>query len=85
MNSCFLRLTLNEYPFNFKILNNLRLMYECNPMAYIIEKAGGVATTGKQRILDIVPTSVHQRVPVFIGSKNDVEDVIELYKKHSEQ
>ena len=59
-------------------------MYECNPMAYIIEKAGGIATTGQERILDIVPTSVHQRAPVFIGSKIDVEEIIELYKKHSE-
>ena len=52
-------------------------------MAYIIEKAGGIATTGKERVLDVVPTSLHQRVPIFIGSKNDVNDVIELYKKHS--
>lgn len=61
----------------------LRLMYECNPMAYIIEKAGGLATTGTQRILDVVPTSIHQRVPAFLGSKQDVEEVIELYQKHS--
>ena len=61
----------------------LRLMYECNPMAYIIEKAGGLATTGKQRILDVQPTSVHQRVPFFIGSKNEVQEVIDIYNKHS--
>ncbi|RNA03461.1 fructose-1-6-bisphosphatase 1-like, partial [Brachionus plicatilis] len=60
----------------------LRLMYECNPMAYIIEKAGGMATTGKQRILDVIPTDIHQRVPFFIGSKEDVQDVLECYKKH---
>jgi fructose-1,6-bisphosphatase I len=60
----------------------LRLMYECNPMAYIIEKAGGLATTGTQRILDVVPASIHQRVPIFIGSKLDVEDVIQCYKNH---
>lgn len=58
-------------------------MYECNPIAYIIEKAGGLATTGTQSILDIVPTSIHQKVPCFLGSKEDVEDVIALYKKHS--
>lgn len=58
-------------------------MYECNPMAYIVEKAGGLATTGKMRVLDVQPTAVHQRVPFFIGSKNDVEEVIEIYKKHS--
>ena len=60
----------------------LRLMYECNPMAFIIEKAGGLATTGNQRVLDVVPTSIHQRVPIFIGSKLDVEDVIQCYKNH---
>lgn len=57
-------------------------MYECNPMAYIIEKAGGIATTGTKRILDIEPTSIHQRVPIFIGSKDDVEEVLECYRNH---
>lgn len=61
----------------------LRLLYECIPMAYIIEKAGGIATTGKERILDIKPTSIHQRAPIFIGSKDDVQDIIDLYQKHS--
>ena len=51
----------------------LRLMYEANPMAMIVEQAGGAATTGRERILDIVPTQLHQRVPVFLGSKNEVE------------
>ena len=50
----------------------LRLMYEANPMAMIIEQAGGAATDGSQRILDIQPTSLHQRVPVFLGSKEEV-------------
>lgn len=62
---------------------NQRLMYECNPMAYIIEKAGGLATTGNQRVLDVQPTDIHQRVPFFIGSKEDVQEVIDMYKKHS--
>ena len=53
----------------------LRLMYEANPMAFIVEQAGGAATNGEQRILDIVPTSLHQRVPVFLGSKNEVDRV----------
>jgi fructose-1,6-bisphosphatase I len=47
----------------------LRLLYECNPMAFIVEKAGGIATNGLQPILDIVPTELHQRTPMFIGSK----------------
>lgn len=50
----------------------LRLMYECNPMAYIIEQAGGRASNGKQRLLDVKPTSLHQHTPVFLGSEEDV-------------
>jgi fructose-1,6-bisphosphatase I len=53
----------------------LRLMYEANPMSLIIEQAGGAATDGRQRILDIQPASLHQRVAVFLGSKNEVERV----------
>jgi len=53
----------------------LRLLYECNPFAFIIEQAGGKATDGKQRILEIQPTQLHQRVPFFCGSKNMVEKV----------
>ncbi|HAV35994.1 MAG TPA: class 1 fructose-bisphosphatase [Massilia sp.] len=51
----------------------LRLMYEANPMAMIVEQAGGAATDGRQRIMDIAPTKLHQRVPVFLGSKEEVE------------
>ena len=46
----------------------LRLMYEANPMAMLVEQAGGAATNGRERILDIQPTQLHQRVPVFLGS-----------------
>jgi fructose-1,6-bisphosphatase I len=53
----------------------LRLMYEANPMAMIVEQAGGAATDGRMRILDIQPHKLHQRVPVFLGSKNEVEQV----------
>jgi len=53
----------------------LRLMYEANPMALIVEQAGGAATDGTRRILDIQPEKLHQRVPVFLGSKNEVERV----------
>ncbi|MDT8322464.1 MAG: class 1 fructose-bisphosphatase [Bacteroidota bacterium] len=52
----------------------LRLMYEANPMAFIIEQAGGRATDGTRRLLEIVPTDVHQRVPVFLGSTEDVRE-----------
>jgi len=54
----------------------LRLMYEANPMAFLIEQAGGTASTGYQRILDIEPERLHQRVPVILGSKNEVERVV---------
>ena len=53
----------------------LRLMYEANPMAFIVEQAGGAATDGKTRILDVQPTALHQRTGVVIGSKNEVERV----------
>ncbi|MFZ1500851.1 MAG: class 1 fructose-bisphosphatase, partial [Giesbergeria sp.] len=53
----------------------LRLMYEANPMAWLIEQAGGAATNGKERILDIQPTKLHERVSVILGSKNEVERV----------
>src|SRR4051812_27013809 len=54
----------------------LRLMYECNPFAFIIEVAGGKASDGKQRVLDVQPTDLHQRTPVFIGSKNMVDECL---------
>jgi fructose-1,6-bisphosphatase I len=57
----------------------LRLLYEANPMAFIVEQAGGVATNGRERILDIVPTKLHQRVSVVLGSKNEVQRVAEYH------
>jgi fructose-1,6-bisphosphatase I len=54
----------------------LRLMYECNPFAFIIEVADGKASTGKQRVLDVEPASLHQRIPIFIGSKNMVDECL---------
>ncbi len=53
----------------------LRVMYECNPCAFIIEVAGGIATNGKQRMLDVVPTGLHQRTPFFAGSKLMMEEL----------
>ena len=66
------------YPMDEKVRDKggkLRLMYEANPMALLVEQAGGAATTGRQRILDIQPTHLHQRVPVILGSKNEVSRV----------
>jgi len=58
----------------------LRLLYEAFPMAYLIEQAGGLATTGTKRILDIQPTQIHERCPVFLGSKEDVQDLVKFYE-----
>ena len=57
----------------------LRLMYEANPMSWLVEQAGGAATNGEQRILDLQPTQLHQRVSVFLGSKNEVDHVTQLH------
>jgi fructose-1,6-bisphosphatase I len=62
----------------------LRLMYECNPLAFIIEQAGGKASDGFNRILDIQPTSLHQRTPLFIGSPDMVSKVEELMIRYSQ-
>jgi fructose-1,6-bisphosphatase I len=51
----------------------LRLMYECNALAFIAEQAGGKASNGKERILELVPQDLHQRTPFFVGSKKMVE------------
>ena len=61
----------------------LRLMYEANPMSLIIEQAGGAATDGQRRILDIQPTGLHQRVAVFLGSKSEVERVTSFHQVDS--
>ncbi len=62
------------YPADKKNTNGkLRLMYEANPLAFIVEQAGGRASTGKQRILEVTPKALHQRVPLFIGSEEDVK------------
>jgi len=58
----------------------LRLMYEANPMAWLVEQAGGAATNGRQRILDIQPGQLHERVSVFLGSKHEVERVTSYYE-----
>jgi fructose-1,6-bisphosphatase I len=59
----------------------LRLMYEANPMAFIVEQAGGAATDGKQRIMDIQPHKLHQRVPVFLGSRDEVALVASYHQE----
>ena len=79
---------LFTYPFDTKDANKagkLRLMYEANPMSLLVERAGGAATDAVQRILDIEPTDIHQRVPVVLGSKNEVDYVKNLHLKHADK
>jgi fructose-1,6-bisphosphatase I len=59
-------------------------MYEANPMAFIIEQAGGLCSTGKERMLDIQPVAIHQRVPLVFGSRNEVERIIRYYQEHTQ-
>lgn len=72
------------YPLDSKIKakgGKLRLLYEANPMSFIVEQAGGGATTGRERILEIKPKALHQRVPVILGSKSEVDVVIAHHKR----
>jgi fructose-1,6-bisphosphatase I len=65
------------YPGTAKAPNGkLRLLYECNPMAFLAENAGGMAHTGVQRVLEVIPTQLHQRVPLYIGSEHMVAEAI---------
>ncbi len=65
------------YPESVKLpYGKLRLMYEGNPMAFLVEQAGGVASTGSMRIMDIVPTDIHQRVPVYMGSPANMTQLL---------
>lgn len=57
----------------------LRLMYEANPMGFIVEQAGGACSSGRERILEIKPTGIHQRVPLILGSKNEVERIVSYH------
>lgn len=79
---------LFTYPFDTKYANKagkLRLMYEANPMSLLIERAGGGATDAVNRILDIEPTDIHQRVPVVLGSKNEVNYVKDLHVNYTDK
>ena len=72
------------YPIDSKIRKQggrIRLMYEANPMSFIVEQAGGMASTGRHRIMDIEPEALHQRIPVIMGSKNEVETVTTYYRR----
>lgn len=62
----------------------LRLMYECNPLSFIIEQAGGMATDGHNRIMEIMPTAIHQQTPIFIGSVENVHHVMDFLHEYEE-
>ncbi|XP_057688000.1 fructose-1,6-bisphosphatase isozyme 2 [Corythoichthys intestinalis] len=71
------------YPANQKSPEGkLRLLYECNPIAFLVEQAGGVATTGAQRVLDVQPRALHQRVPFVVGSPDDVNEYLAFVNKY---
>jgi fructose-1,6-bisphosphatase I len=75
------------YPFDYRNPTRpgkLRLLYEANPMSFIVEQAGGVSSTGRQRIMDIQTESIHQRVPVILGTKNEVERLESYYRESLE-
>ena len=74
-----------SYPLDSKCApkgGKLRLMYEANPMALLVEQAGGAASTGREDILSLRPTQLHQRVPVFLGSKKEVEAAVGYHRAH---
>jgi fructose-1,6-bisphosphatase I len=74
-----------SYPLDSKCAprgGKLRLMYEANPMALLVEQAGGAASTGRQRMLEVRPTGLHMRVPVFLGSKAEVEVAVGYHQAH---
>jgi fructose-1,6-bisphosphatase I len=73
------------YPIDSKTKDKggrLRLMYEANPMAFLVEQAGGAANTGRQRMLEVTPRELHQRIPVFIGSKNEVNEAVRYHQDY---
>lgn len=74
------------YPIDAKLAakgqgGKLRLMYEANPMSMIIEQAGGVSSTGRERIMELAPEGIHQRVPVILGSRNEVERIVAYHQE----
>ena len=73
------------YPADSKDLpGRLRLMYEGNPIAFIIEQAGGLASTGRERLMEVVPQDLHQKVPVIFGSRAEVELIERYHRDHAE-
>jgi fructose-1,6-bisphosphatase I len=63
----------------------LRLMYEANPMSFIVEQAGGASSTGTQRILEVQPTGIHQRIPVIMGCKSEIDRIAAYHQVTSKR
>lgn len=76
---------LNEFIDHVVFVFQLRLLYECIPMAYIVSQAGGSASNGKIQILDIQPSNIHERSPIFLGSTDDVNEILDIIKKHEKK
>ena len=79
---------LFSYPLDSKYAakgGKLRLMYEANPMSFLVEQAGGAASTGRMRMLEVPPTGLHMRVPVFMGSKAEVDAAVGYHQAHDAQ
>jgi fructose-1,6-bisphosphatase len=60
----------------------LRLLYECNPVAFIVEQAGGLASTGRERVMELRPSGLHERVPMIFGSRYEVERIERYHREH---
>ncbi len=74
------------YPSDAKAkMGKLRLMYEANPMSFIVEQAGGGSSTGLQRVMEVNPTGIHQRVPIMLGSKNEIDRIAIYHQKKSKR
>jgi fructose-1,6-bisphosphatase len=74
------------YPKDTKDLNKpgrLRLLYEANPISLLVEQAGGRATTGRQRLLDVMPEALHQRVPLILGSRGEIDRIERYHAEHA--
>jgi fructose-1,6-bisphosphatase I len=63
-------------------LPKLRMLYECFPMAMLVEACGGKATNGTTRILDLTPRNIHDRSPIFLGTSSEVDAIEDWFRKH---
>lgn len=62
----------------------MRLLYQANPVAFLIEQAGGAASTGRERLLDVVPSGLHQRIPLIFGAQDEVALIDRYHREHND-